>query len=78
MLSKEARRLVRDVLELQDVTGGSRHNLLIRGRFGRLLRTGRTLLVGDAASVLDPLTGEGIYGALWTGKVAAASVGGIS
>ena len=30
--------------------------------------------VGDAAGVLDPLTGEGIYGALWTGKAAAANI----
>ncbi len=29
------------------------------------------LLTGDAAGLLDPLTGEGIYGAIWSGAAAA-------
>jgi geranylgeranyl reductase family protein len=32
---------------------------------------GSILLVGDAAGLLDPLTGEGIYAAIWSGQVAA-------
>ncbi len=31
---------------------------------------GNVLLVGDAAGLVDPLTGEGIYAALWSGHVA--------
>jgi geranylgeranyl reductase family protein len=34
----------------------------------------RTLFVGDAAAVTDPMTGEGIAQALLTGKLAAAAV----
>ena len=36
--------------------------------------TGRVTLVGDAAQVVDPLLGEGIYYALWSGQEAAAAV----
>jgi flavin-dependent dehydrogenase len=32
---------------------------------------GSVLLVGDAAGLLDPLTGEGIYAAIWSGQAAA-------
>lgn len=35
---------------------------------------GRTLLVGDAAGVVDPLTGDGMYEAIMTGKLAAAAI----
>jgi geranylgeranyl reductase family protein len=38
------------------------------------LHCGRSLLVGDAAGLVDPLFGEGIYYALLSGKVAAAVV----
>ena len=38
---------------------------------------GRVLLAGDAASLINPLTGEGIYYALHSGRLAgAAAVGG--
>jgi flavin-dependent dehydrogenase len=33
---------------------------------------GRILLVGDAAGLLDPLSGEGIYSAVWSGRAAAS------
>jgi geranylgeranyl reductase family protein len=36
-----------------------------------LLVAGNVLLVGDAAGLLDPLTGEGIYAAIHSGQVAA-------
>ena len=49
------------------------HHLPVRSEGSKLV-DGNTLLVGDAAGVLDPFTAEGIYGAVWTGKVAAASV----
>ncbi len=41
----------------------------------RLVR-GRALFVGDAASVVDPMTGEGIAQALETGARAAAAIAG--
>jgi len=36
--------------------------------------SGRTLLVGDAAGLVDPLTGEGIHSAIVSGQAAAAAV----
>lgn len=41
---------------------------------GSPLADGNVLLVGDAAGVLDPLTGEGIFGAIWSGRTAAAHI----
>lgn len=35
------------------------------------LAEGNVLLVGDAAGLLDPLTGEGIYAGIWSGIAAA-------
>ncbi len=35
----------------------------------------RVLLVGDAAGFVDPLTGEGIYGAIRSGQAAASAIG---
>ena len=34
----------------------------------------RLLLVGDAAGLLDPFTGEGIFAAIWSGRAAASSI----
>lgn len=34
----------------------------------------RLLLVGDAAGLLDPFTGEGIYAAIWSGQAAARHI----
>ena len=51
------------------------YHLPIRQR-GSNLADGNVLLAGDAAGVLDPLTGEGIYGAVWTGKAAAETIEG--
>ena len=36
----------------------------------------RVLLAGDAAGFVDPLTGEGIYGAIASGQAAAAAIDG--
>lgn len=46
------------------------HHLPIR-RPGAPLARGRTLLVGDAAGLIDPLSGEGIYAAIYSGRLAA-------
>ncbi len=40
-------------------------------RPGSPLAEGNLLLVGDAAGLLDPFTGEGIHGAVWSGRAAA-------
>ena len=37
---------------------------------------GPTFLVGDAGGFADPLTGEGIYGAIASGQAAAAAIDG--
>ena len=41
---------------------------------GQRVSQGRILLVGDAASLIDPLTGEGIYYAIRSGMLAAAAI----
>ena len=53
--------------ELTEVRG---HRLPMRRRETVFAR-GRALLVGDAAGVLDPVSGDGIYEALVTGRLAA-------
>jgi flavin-dependent dehydrogenase len=40
----------------------------------RYVPRGRVLLVGDAAGLVDPLTGEGIHSAITSGQAAAAAV----
>ncbi len=47
------------------------HHLPLR-QPGAPLVDGNVLLVGDAAGLLDPFTGEGIYAAVWSGREAAA------
>ena len=46
-------------------------HIIPSGGFERKVSTDRVLLVGDAAGFIDPLTGEGIYYALKSGKIAA-------
>jgi flavin-dependent dehydrogenase len=38
---------------------------------------GRALLVGDAAGMVDPFLGEGIYYGVWSGRLAAVAVDGL-
>ena len=49
------------------------HPLPVR-RPGSPVVSGNLLLVGDAAGLLDPFTGEGIYAAVWSGKAAASRI----
>ena len=47
----------------------------IPARVGRVPLTGpRTMFVGDAAAVTDPMTGEGIGQAILTGRLAAEAL----
>jgi flavin-dependent dehydrogenase len=55
---------------LTDVRG---HRLPLRAPGSRLAR-GRALLVGDAAGLVDPLTGDGMYEAFVSAKLASAAV----
>jgi len=41
---------------------------------GRPIARGNTLLVGDAAGLVDPMSGEGIYAAFVSGRLAAETV----
>jgi len=41
---------------------------------GRPITTGRVLLVGDAAGLVDPMSGEGIYAAFVSGRLAATAI----
>ncbi|MEX2237063.1 MAG: NAD(P)/FAD-dependent oxidoreductase [Dehalococcoidia bacterium] len=51
------------------------HTLPLR-RPGAQLAKGNVLLVGDAAALVDPLSGEGIHSALLSGVLAAKAVAG--
>ena len=53
-----------------DIWGLRGHHLPLRRPTSPLVH-GNVVLVGDAAGLLDPLTGEGIYAAIWSGKAAA-------
>ncbi|HZQ35005.1 MAG TPA: hypothetical protein VFD32_03665, partial [Dehalococcoidia bacterium] len=55
------------VERLRDFRG---YSLPVR-RPGAPLARGRVALAGDAAGLLDPLSGEGIYAAIWSGGAAA-------
>ncbi len=50
------------------------YHLPVRARGAKLSR-GPALLAGDAAGLVDPLSGEGIHAAFWSGRLAAEAVG---
>src|SRR5690606_19219769 len=56
-----------------DVRNMRGHHLPTRDEGAPIVR-GRTLLVGDAAGLVDPMSGEGIYSAFVSGHLAAARV----
>jgi geranylgeranyl reductase family protein len=60
-------------LEVRQLTQLRGHRLPMR-RPQTKLALGRGLLVGDAAGVLDPVSGDGIYEALVTGRLAAEHI----
>jgi geranylgeranyl reductase family protein len=55
---------------LEDVRG---HRIPMR-RLGTPAARGRVLLVGDAAGLVDPLSGDGIYEAFVSGRLAAEAI----
>ncbi len=59
-----------DAEALRDLRG---HRLPMR-RLGAVPARGRVLLVGDAAGLVDPLSGDGIYEAFVSGKLAAEAI----
>jgi geranylgeranyl reductase family protein len=60
-------------IRLEQLSNLRGHRLPMRRPETRLGR-GRALLVGDAAGVLDPVSGDGIYEALVSGKLAAEHI----
>ena len=56
-----------------DIWGLRGYHLPLR-QAGSPLVDGNVVLVGDAAGLLDPLTGEGIYAAFWSGYTAAKHI----
>ncbi len=60
-------------IELRRLTDVRGHRLPMR-RSGTVLTRGRALLVGDAAGVLDPVSGDGIYEAFVSSRLAAEHV----
>jgi flavin-dependent dehydrogenase len=50
------------------------HRLPLR-RAGSVAARGRALLVGDAAGLVDPLSGDGMYEAFVSSRLAAATIG---
>jgi geranylgeranyl reductase family protein len=68
LLTEYARRKL-GVVALEHITG---QHLGMGGH--AYVPRGRVLLVGDAAGLVDPLTGEGIHSAIVSGQAAAAAV----
>jgi geranylgeranyl reductase family protein len=60
-------------LTAADLTGVRGHRLPMR-RLGGTPQAGRTLLVGDAAGLVDPLSGDGMYEAFTSGRLASAAI----
>jgi geranylgeranyl reductase family protein len=69
-LDRLAREHGVDPARLRDARG---HRLPMR-RLGAPAARGRTLLVGDAAGLVDPLSGDGMYEAFVSAKLAAATI----
>ena len=69
-LDRLARAHGLDPAELEDVRG---HRLPMRW-LGAPAARGRVLLVGDAAGLVDPLSGDGIYEAFVSGRLAAEAI----
>ena len=60
-------------IELKELTNLRGHRLPMR-RPGTVLARGRALLVGDAAGVVDPVSGDGMYEGFVTARLAAQHI----
>ena len=60
-------------IELESLTEVRGHRLPMR-RLGTPAGAGRTLLVGDAAGLVDPLSGDGMYEAFVSARLAADAI----
>jgi geranylgeranyl reductase family protein len=60
-------------LRADDLTDVRGHRLPMR-RLGAPAAAGRVLLVGDAAGLVDPLSGDGMYEAFTSARLAAAAI----
>ena len=71
---------MRRFLRENSFTEGSRlsGHLIPQGGNRRRVARGRVLLAGDAAGLVDPFTGEGIYYALASGRIAGEMVGDVA
>ncbi len=74
---RELRRVLHEAALLLDIPVQAVHprgHALPAYRRNEQLQRGRVLLVGDAAGLLDPLSGEGIRHALRSGRLAAEAI----
>ncbi|HPC90075.1 MAG TPA: geranylgeranyl reductase family protein [Methanothrix sp.] len=71
------RRIMQQFLKDSGFPGGLRlsGHLIPQGGNDRITAAGRVLLAGDAAGFVDPFSGEGIYYALSSGKIAGRLIG---
>jgi flavin-dependent dehydrogenase len=69
-LARLARAHAVDTRSLTDVRG---HRLPMR-RLGAAPAAGRVVLVGDAAGLVDPLSGDGMYEAFTSARLASAAI----
>jgi len=76
---RKLRHSYQKVLSLRQLEGYEvtrlRSHLLPVARKGVAIQSDRGLLLGDAAGLLDPLTGEGIYYAIRSAQIAAPIIG---
>lgn len=81
--ARGTRRFAPEVAHVLDAYAARRHPGALSSRLGGWLKLGllgttpargRTLLVGDAAGLVNPLQGEGIAHALWSGITAAEAI----
>jgi len=73
IFTQQLRWYVKDSLEREDMTQIVGCPIGMRG-WARVPRRGKVFLVGDAAGLCDPVLGEGIYYAIKSGQIAAASI----
>jgi len=73
--AKRLKSVYREVIEAHDL--GSYENIKVRSHYlpvrknGAAIQCERSLLIGDAAGLVDPFTGEGIYNAIRSACIAA-------